>query len=184
MRMALRSLAPFVVIALGGCIVPGASTEERRANIDSMAQTLLERLYAEEAGARVQIEDCAGYAIFSDVGVDLLYVDGGGGFGVVIDNETDERTYMRMYEEDGVGPDTNDFRAVFVFRHRDLLDDFVSHGWESGAASARAGGTAAEAIEAGFGRPGISVYQLEETGLALRASLEGTRYWPFAELNH
>jgi hypothetical protein len=66
------------------------------------------------------------------------------------------------------------------------LKSFVNSGWEASAqadAAAKAGekgGAAAGAITVA---PGVSLYQLTENGLALQATIQGTKYYKNDDLN-
>jgi hypothetical protein len=63
---------------------------------------------------------------------------------------------------------------------------FTEHGWDaSGQADAAAkagkkGDAFARAIDVA---PGIKLYQITEHGLALQATIQGTKYWRDDELN-
>ena len=62
----------------------------------------------------------------------------------------------------------------------------MEHGWQAGAqadAAAKAGekgGAADSAIDVG---PGVELYQLTKNGLALQATIQGTKYWKDEDLN-
>ena len=79
-----------------------------------------------------------------------------------------------------------DFRGVFVFTERDAMESFIESGWEANAqadATAKSGekGCAwAGAIEIA---PGIKLYQITQTGLALQATIQGTKYWKDKDLS-
>ena len=79
-----------------------------------------------------------------------------------------------------------DFRAVFIFTDKEMLEKFVEKGWDfSGqadvAAKSNEKGGALEA--AGTILPGMEVYQLTKNGIALQATIQGTKYWKDKELN-
>jgi len=86
----------------------------------------------------------------------------------------------------GVGLGVKDFRGVFVFTTEAALRRFTEDGWDaSGQADAAAksgkkGDAFAGAIDVA---PGIKLYQLTEHGLALQATIQGTKYWRDDELN-
>ena len=93
---------------------------------------------------------------------------------------------MKMGEAGvGFGLGVKDFRAVFVFHNRAVMEKFISSGWEFGGqadAAAKAGEKgAAIGGEAVF--DGITIYQMTESGLALQATVKGTKYWKDEELN-
>ena len=85
----------------------------------------------------------------------------------------------------GLGIGLKDFRAVFVFHSRGALSQFVEDGWAFGvnadAAAKASEKGAAVGGEATFDN--ITVYQLTESGLALQATVKGTKFWQDSELN-
>jgi len=152
-----------------------------------MRSDTLAQLYRLQPSSRQQVQTASGYGVFSNVGVNVLLVSGGGGSGVVHDNKTGKDTYMNMGSA-GVGPGigVKDFRAVFVFTTPDALERFVNNGWTGSAeadAAAKAedkGGAWAGAVDLGSG---VKLYQMTENGLALQATLQGTKYWKSTDLN-
>ena len=61
-----------------------------------------------------------------------------------------------------------------------MLDKFLNSGWQFGAeadAAAKGGGAGAAASGAVEVAPGLRVYQLTENGLALQATVRGTKFW-------
>jgi lipid-binding SYLF domain-containing protein len=170
--------------------VPGAlaksATEEKRAEIDEMAKTMLDELYKLKPIAKDQIKKSAGYAVFSNVGVNLVFASFAGGKGVVVDSKG-RRTYMKMGSAGlGLGLGVKDFRAVFVFRTKAKLNAFLEKGWDfSGQADAAAKsdkkGAAIGLAETAI--PDVEIYQITKNGLALQATLQGTKYWQDKDLN-
>jgi lipid-binding SYLF domain-containing protein len=163
------------------------SAAEKRAKIDDMAVEVLERLYREAPDTREMIRDAEGYGVFSNIGINVIFLSAGGGNGVVVDNEGGGRTYMNMGTAGvGLGLGVKDFRGVFIFHSRKALDNFVEHGWDfSGQADAAAKSSdkGGEASVAATVVNGVSIYQLTENGLALQATLQGTKYWKSKKLN-
>ncbi|NVJ98572.1 MAG: hypothetical protein HWE25_10495 [Alphaproteobacteria bacterium] len=161
--------------------------EKKRDKIRDMREEVLAELFKERPQTRAEIDVSEGYAVFSNVGVQVFLIGGGGGRGVVRDMKTGRDTFMKMGNASvGLGLGVKDFRSVFIFHDRDSLHDFVEKGWDfSGEADAAAksnekGGDLGEA--AGFSKK-VSIYQMTKTGLALQASLKGTKYWKDDKLN-
>lgn len=184
-RSVIFSLAALLV--MGGCATTGDTTpaQKRKAVLD-MQQQVLEELYQEKPSVRAQIAAAPGYAVFSNANINVILASFGGGYGVVTNNHTGKRTYMNMGEIGvGLGAGVKDFRIVFVFHKPDTLNRFTEHGWAFGGqadAAAKAGDKgAAVGGEAIFDN--VTVYQLTESGLALQATLKGTKYWKAADLN-
>jgi lipid-binding SYLF domain-containing protein len=78
------------------------------------------------------------------------------------------------------------FQVVFVFETADKLDAFINQGWEFGGqttAAATAGDQGAALQGALSVSPGVWMYQLTDKGLALEATVKGTKYWKDVDLN-
>jgi lipid-binding SYLF domain-containing protein len=183
-RIKLCSLA--VAFIISGCASTGGSTtQEKRQAVLSMKNDVLTELYRVHPRAKAKVEAAPGYAVFSNTNVNVIFASFGGGYGVVSE-KNNKPVYMKMGEAGlGLGLGVKDFRAVFVFHDRATLKKFISSGWEFGGhadAAAKAGDKGgAVGGEALIG--GITVYQLTKNGLALQATVKGTKYWKDNELN-
>lgn len=162
------------------------SKQERRAEIQSMRATVLKDLYRIKPDTKAQIAASPGYAVFNNKNVNVLIASFGGGYGVVRDNRTGKDTYMKMGEVGiGLGLGIKDFRAVFVFHSPEVMRKFIESGWEFGghADAAAKTGSAGAAVSGEVLIDGITIYQLTEHGLALQATLKGTKYFKDSDLN-
>lgn len=182
------ALVSFVLVLLSGCMSPEGSTiAAKREDARQMRSDTLTKLYQIHPQAKQQIAKAVGYGVFSNVGVNLILLSAGNGWGIVRNNKTGKDIYMKMVSGGiGLGLGVKDFRGVFVFTSREALRRFTEHGWDASAqadAAAKAGkkGDAfAGAIDVA---PGIKLYQITEHGLALQATIQGTKYWPDDDLN-
>ena len=176
-----------IMFSVFGCS-PGSnlSKPEKISAINSMAQETLERLYTEDSSTKLEIRKAPGYAVFSNANVNLIFASAGGGYGVVVDNKTGKRTYMKMGMGGvGLGLGVKDFRQVLVFEDKDVMNKFIYSGWEFGGhadAAAKSGDKGGEASAEGY-IGGVKVYSMTESGLALQATVTGTKYWKDDELN-
>ena len=161
--------------------------EKKRQKVLTMRQEVLVELFETRPQAKAEIDDAEGYAVFSNIGVQVLFIGGGGGRGVVHDNRSDIDTFMKMGTASvGIGLGIKDFRAVFIFHDRKALESFVNKGWDFAGeadAAARGGDKGGEIGEGASFRKKVSVYQFTKNGLALQASLHGTKYWKDKKLN-
>jgi lipid-binding SYLF domain-containing protein len=183
----LAAVALGVFLSCFAGLAPAATAEEKRAEIRRMRSETLEKLYKVHPLAKVAIQNSAGYAVFSNIGVNVILLSLAGGSGIAHDNRTNKDTYMSMVSGGiGIGLGVKDFRGVFVFATDKALKQFVESGWDADLqadAAAKAGtkgGAFAGAITVA---PGVELYQLTETGLALQATIQGTKYFKDKELN-
>jgi len=177
------------LIVLSQCTATGLNSDspgDRRQTIMEMREDVLAELFQLKPDVRTQVGEAVGDGVFSSANINIILASFGSGIGVVRDNRDGQQTYMRMGEI-GVGPGmgVKDFRAVFIFHDESSLDQFIDSGWTFGGqadAAAKAGDLgAAVAGEAVIDN--ITIYQLTQSGLALQATVKGTRYWKDADLN-
>jgi hypothetical protein len=70
--------------------------EEAREELQEMRQTTLNDLYQIHPAAKNEVQNAAGYAVFSNVGINLLLLSTANGSGVAHDNKAGKDTYMKM----------------------------------------------------------------------------------------
>ncbi|MFM1747733.1 MAG: hypothetical protein RLZZ188_1399 [Verrucomicrobiota bacterium] len=182
-------LVATLAVALPATVAAKDKVEAKRAEVRKMRDEVLARLYEAHPGAKARIREAAGYAVFSNVGVNVFFASVAGGTGIVVERGTlrDTETFMNMGSAGvGLGLGVKDFRAVFVFSDRARLREFVDKGWDfSGQADAAAKsddkGTAVSGAVTVM--PGVEVYQLTKNGVALQLTLQGTKYWKDRDLN-
>ncbi|MEA1989185.1 MAG: YSC84-related protein [Pseudomonadota bacterium] len=174
------------VFFVGCASMGGGSVSEQRQSILTMKTETLQKLYKLKPDVRAQISKSVGYAVFSNANINLLLASFGGGYGVVHNNSNGQNTYMKMGEVGvGLGLGAKDFRIIFVFHSQSAMDRFVNKGWAFGGqadAAAKAGSTGA-AVGGELTVDNMTIYQITETGLALQATVKGTKFWKDGELN-
>jgi lipid-binding SYLF domain-containing protein len=161
--------------------------EKARQEIKKMSRETLQMLYKYAPQAREQVKNAYGYATFSNVGINLFLLSTENGSGLAHDNKTGKDIYMKMFSGGvGVGLGVKDFRIVFIFDNKKAFYDFVNSGWEANAqadAAAKSDQKGAAASAAVTVAPGVHLYKLTKNGLALQATIQGTKYWKDDELN-
>ncbi len=170
-----------------GCSTPkGVTREDRKAYALEARDKTLKELYERKPETREKVKKAAGYGVFSDWGVNVIFVSAANGWGVVTDNKTGQETFMKMGQVGiGLGIGVKDFRAVFIFRSQEALRKFVYSGWEFGAhadAAAVSGDKGGQASGAATLQD-IEIYQFTKSGIALQATIAGTKYWRDKDLN-
>jgi len=176
----------FLSSIFGCATMSGSTPAQKRQSVMDMKNEVLTELFKLKPDTRSQVTSAPGYAVFSNVNVNIIFASFGGGYGLVKNNANGKITYMKMGEVGlGLGAGIKDFRAVFVFHNQSALKRFIKDGWAFGAqadaaakANNKGGAIGVEAIV-----DKVTVYQLTKSGLALQATLKGTKYWHDDELN-
>ncbi len=162
------------------------SVADKQQAILTMKDEVLTQLFSSKPDTRAQLNAAPGYAVFSNANINLIFVAAGTGYGVVKNRATGKHTYMNMAEGGfGLGLGAKDYRIVMVFHTTKAMEHFIHSGWTFGGnadAAARASGKGASVEgEAYFGD--VTVYTFTESGLALQATIKGTKFWKDKELN-
>jgi lipid-binding SYLF domain-containing protein len=163
------------------------SPDEKREKTRKMAAQTLQDLNKLQPSAKAAIEKSAGYAVFNNMGANLLLLSTARGSGLAVNAKTKQEIFMKMISAGaGLGAGVKDYRVVFIFENDGALAKFIDSGWSgSGQADAAAnagksGGAYSVASEIA---PGVWVYQITKNGLALQVTLQGTKYYKDDDLN-
>ena len=176
-----------ITLIFGVCATTASanSPAEDRQDYLAMKNKTLADLYKVKPEAKAMIAKAPGYAVFSNANINLIFASFGGGYGVVQPKGA-KPVYMHMAEVGiGFGLGVKDFRAIFVFHDKATMTKFINSGWEFGAqadAAAKSGDKGA-AVGGEVVIDGITIYQLTEAGLALQATVKGTKFWKNDKLN-
>jgi lipid-binding SYLF domain-containing protein len=156
--------------------------ESRRMQINEMADGALERLFNQSIQAQDLFERSYGWAAFDNWKVAFMF-SGGGGNGVAINKESDERTYMKMGTAGiGLGIGGQKSQVVFLFATEGTFLNFIENGWQADAGARAAAGTSGVNAKTAFVN-GIAVFQMTDKGLLANADIAGTKYWKNKNLN-
>jgi len=187
MREANPKLLLALVCALALSTAAATDKEKQHQKVRNMAQDTLQRLYKAEPRAKASIKRATGYAVFSDVGVKILFAGSDNGKGIAVNNPSKHETFMKMLElQAGLGMGVEKFRVVFVFDNEKPFSNFVNSGWEFGdqvTAAAKAGDKGSAMSGAVSVADGVWMYQLTDSGLAVELSATGTKYYKDDNLN-
>ena len=167
----------------------GDTQDEKRAVVRKDRDEILAKLYAAHPDAKERIQKAAGYGTFNNKNLNLFLLSSGRGYGMVVDKSGKE-TFMSMGSlGGGVGLGAKDLSVVFIFKNADVIKKFVDSGWQFGGeadatakAGEKGGGVAKEgAVDTGANL--FEIYQMTDTGVALQATVAGTKYWKDKDLN-
>lgn len=163
------------------------SPEKQRKALQKIRSEALTELFRAEPGLEAVVDNAPGYAVFSNLGMKLGVIASERGAGVLRDKRSGRDTYMKMFSAGGGwGLGIRDLKIVFIFLTDGALDQFSTSGWDfSGEASAQLegeiDGAGIAATESAM--PGVEIYHLTDTGAALQATLQGTKFWVDEDLN-
>jgi lipid-binding SYLF domain-containing protein len=190
-RIFIVSLMVTLGLGLQACSTAPMSQyqiEEQRTSVREMANETLAQVYRQYPGARRQIEQAAGYAVFSNFGVKVLFLGSATGEGIAVNRATRRETFMRMVElQPGYGFGAQQFRLVFVFETPQTLDQFVNSGWEFGGNVLASAQTNTQQMGNQLGvsvSPGVLLYQISDQGAVVGVSVTGAKYYPDSNLNY
>lgn len=176
----------FIIISFSGFWSGKTKQEQINERLKIRDKALVD-LYKYAPSSKNILKNSYGYAVFSNIGINLLLVSAEGGVGLAHNNHTNKNTYMNMASGGvGFGLGVKDFRAIFLFENKRVYDNFVEYGWEANvqADAAIKLNEKGEAINAAITvAPGIRLYKLTKSGLALQATIQGTKYWKDKDLN-
>ena len=187
MRFKMIATTLVLILLASGLASAGDSPDEKQAKARKMADQTLKDLYKMEPKAQGEIEKSAGYAVFNNMGTNLLLLSTARGSGIAVNSKTKQETFMKMISAGaGLGVGVKDYRVIFVFESDKAFTEFLDSGW-SGSAQADAAAKAGDKGSAESGAlevaPDVWVYQITKNGLALQATLQGTKYYKDDDLN-
>jgi lipid-binding SYLF domain-containing protein len=176
-----------VILLAGGLARAGDSPDEKRTKTRKMAAQTMQDLYKLEPTAQGAIQKAAGYAVFNNMGTNILLLSTARGSGIAVNSKTKQETFMKMISAGaGLGIGVKDYRVVFVFGTEKALNQFLDSGWSGSAqsdAAAKAGDKGAAYSGAVEVAPQVYVYQITKNGVALQLTLQGTKYYKDDDLN-
>ena len=173
---------------LTGCAAPkGKSVSEKRISARHMSSEVLSQLYTHTPDARQEITTAPGYAVFEAIQTQTGIGSSGNAYGIVRDNLTGIETHMKAFSAGaGLGVGIKSFRAVVVFKDREVMEEFLNQGWVFGATATadamnKREGVSVSGAAAFDGR--LKIYTFTASGLMAGTSLRGVKVWKNKELN-
>jgi len=157
-----------LAVALLSAVAYGGEddNEKKREKSRKMAAQTLQDLYKLQPTAEAAIQKSAGYAVFNNMGTNLLLLSTARGSGIATNKQSKQETFMKMISAGaGLGVGVKDYRVIFVFENDKALTQFLDSGWSGSAqtdAAAKAGKSGAAysgAGRGGAGRMGLSDHQ-------------------------
>mgnify|MGYP001822019708 FL=1 len=170
MRLCALFFAALLAVSCSSSYKSMSADEKREFLVELEAQTLAD-LVEDQPDAQADLDNAIGHAIFSNSAAKVPFVGTGDGIGVVVNQETDERTYLKVTRFDvGGGLGVRTYRVIMIFFEEEALNKLAGGKLEFGA-GVEAGakdkdiGTGAGGI-AGSRKKGYVLYQLSDSGVS------------------
>src|SRR5207244_3731421 len=115
--MRFKVIACMLAVALLSAVAYGGDdNEKKREKSRKMAAQTLQDLYKREATAQTAVQKSAGYAVFNNMGTNLLLLSTARGSGIAVNTQSKQETFMKMISAGaGLGVGVKDYRVIFVF---------------------------------------------------------------------
>jgi len=163
--------------------------EKQRKGFDKNRSNALKEMYNAYPESKAQMSKSYAYAAFANTGVNLFVLASGNGGGVAHNNVTGEEVYVKMVSLGaGIGIGFKKYFAVFLYEDKAAYDLFIESGWsadgqaDATADSGKEGEGGSVAVGMNVSR-GVTLYQIADKGLAVQATVQGTKYIVSDELN-
>ncbi len=169
----------------GKPLTPIELSQKREATI-KMAKTGLDALLKQNSAVKKEIDEAAGYAVFSTTNINVVLIVVARGEGVLYDKRRNEPIFMEALKTgEGLGAGYQDQYQVVIFKTPKAIDQFLLTSIDG-----QRGGMDIDAnFSAGSGgvirsfNPDITFYTVGLSGYDLQANYGGTLYLVDQQLN-
>lgn len=163
--------------------------EKQRKKFDQNRSNALKEMHKAYPDSKAQMSKSYAYAAFANTGVNLFVLATGNGGGKAHNYKTGAEVYVKMVSAGvGVGIGFKKYYAVFLFANKAAYDNFLESGWGADTQADATGDTGKEgeggSVAVGMTvASGVTLYQIADKGLAVQATLQGTKFVVSDELN-
>ncbi len=169
----------------GKPLTPAEISQKREATI-KMAKTGLDALLKQNPAVKKEIDDAAGYAVYSTTNINVVLIVVARGEGVLYDKRRKDPIFMEALKTgEGLGAGYQDQYQVVIFKSPKAIDQFLLTSIDG-----QKGGMDVDAnFSAGSGgvirsfNPEITFYTVGLSGYDLQANYGGTLYLVDQQLN-
>ena len=184
--LSLTFLAGCQSTGKGGEPLTAAELSQKREATIKMAKTGLDALLKQNGAVKKEIDEAAGYAVFSTTNINIVLIVVARGEGVLYDKRRREPIFMEALKTgEGLGAGYQDQYQVVIFKTPKAIDQFLLTSIDG-----QKGGMDVDAnFSAGSGgvirsfNPEITFYTVGLSGYDLQANYGGTLYLVDQQLN-
>lgn len=166
------SLCICIFVFVSGCSSMTATEKTSKRNeLNTMAIKAMEALKQKETGLQDKLDKSLAYAVANMKVTKVPVVGAGGGEGVLVIKQTQERIYFTVSRFDvGGGWGARGYKALMVFNDQKILDAWKDGKWIFEAGAEASAGTAAAQGSSGGNNKGFSTHILAEGGASATAT--------------
>ena len=154
------------VFVLSGCSTMSVDErDEKRSSIDAMAEEAIAGLIERDSKVQSEIDASLGYAVANMKLTKVPIVGAGGGEGVLIDKDTQQRIYFNVTRLDiGGGWGARSYKVLLVIEEQQILDRLKTGAWEFQAGAEASAGTASAEGSSSDLAQGFTMHVLSDGG--------------------
>ena len=188
MKIKIFQLILFALVLMTASITFAKETpDQTRAKLNDMRVKVLDRMYEKYPSAKKAVQYSYAYCTISASAVKLGILGDDHGRGMVVNNETGKKIYVKMKEVSvGLNVGAKEYDLLFVILNKEAWERFISGNIKFGtevSAQASDGVKGDTFANATIVANGVWVYQLDKKGLAVELSLKGAKISPYKNLN-
>ena len=151
--------------------------------LDAMADAARAALLDEQPDLSARLKELPGYAVIAMSAAKLPGVGAGQGYGVVVDNRNQQRSYIKVTQiEVGSGIGAQKYKVIILFEDPSLIDRMIEGGVHyEGAAELGTGSNAGKAAVASTSESeeGYEVFKLTESGAVAAITVRALHAAPY-----
>ena len=173
----IAAAAVSILCAAGCASIPGKTGKEQEVTVEELEQRTLADLEKQAPHSTDELARSVGYVIMNNKLTKIPLVGVGAGYGVAVNKQTGERTYLKMSRFDlGMGIGARALRPVMIFHDAEKFSHFIDGDFDANI-GAEASAKVGEKGGAGGGSggtdqdPGYTSYVITDKGVSATATL-------------
>ena len=166
-----------MLFTLVGCTTLTTEEKEQKRNaLDDMAKETIAALVKKDVKIQEKLDDSMAYAVWDMKITKVPVIGAGGGQGVFVSGESQQRVYFTVKRLDlGGGWGVRAFKVLLLVESQDVFDRLKDGTWEFQAGvEASAGSVSAEGSSSDLNK-GFSMYVLSEAGASVTVTARAIR---------
>jgi hypothetical protein len=181
-RTGLVSIALAVTLLSGCATLSADEQQEERTELNAMGDRTIATLLETQPEAREFLEQCLGYAVIKMQVTKVPFFGAGGGYGVVKDERTGVRSYIKVSRfEVGGGLGAQKYKVIVFFSDAALLAQAIAGAWHFDAGAEASAGDAFTEGHVNDSNEGYRAFRISESGAVATVTVRVARGKPYLD---